>query len=167
VRPVYRLHTRLWLPRPRPDVFAFFADARNLQRITPPFIAFRILGAPPAMSAGTHIAYRIGLRGLPMTWHSEITVWDPPARFIDVQRRGPYATWEHTHEFEEREHGTLVVDTVRYTLRGPAFASRFINRAIVAPDLERIFAYRHEALQDAFDARGAARPAPIVIDRES
>ena len=163
MRPVYRLDTWLWLPRPRPDVFHFFADATNLERLTPSFLAFRILTPRPVdMRRGTIIDYRIGLRGLPMKWRSEITTWEPPVRFADVQVRGPYRAWEHTHAFEELDGGTRVVDSVRYALRGPAFASAAINRLLVAPDLARIFAYRHEALQDAFAVRGQARIGPVV-----
>ena len=161
---VFSLDTWLWLPRPQDEVFAFFADAANLERITPPFLAFRILTPTPvAMRPGATIDYRIGLRGLPMTWRSEITSWEPPVRFVDVQRRGPYRLWEHTHTFEARDGGTQVVDSVRYALPGPAFISAIVNRLIVAPDLERIFLYRHEALEDAFDARGRARGGPIAL----
>ena len=163
MKAVYRLDTSLWLPRRRDEVFRFFADARNLERITPPFIAFRIVGAPPEMRAGARIDYRIGLRGLRLTWQSEISVWDPPLRFVDEQRRGPYASWEHTHLFHEQDGGTAITDSVRYTLRGPRFAAGMINRLIVAPDLYRIFTYRHEALQEAFAARETARAAPVTI----
>jgi len=164
MRPVHRLDTWLWLPRPRPEVFDFFADAKNLERLTPSFLAFRILTPPPVdMRRGTIIDYRIGLRGLPLTWRSEITTWEPPVRFADVQVRGPYREWEHTHAFEEHDGGTRVVDTVRYALRGPAFAAAAINRLLVAPDLARIFAYRHEALQDAFGVRGEARMGRVVM----
>jgi ligand-binding SRPBCC domain-containing protein len=167
MRPVYRLDTRLWLPRPRGEVFAFFADAQNLERITPSFLAFRIRTPPPIdMGPGTLIDYRIGLRGLPMTWRSEITVWEPPARFVDVQRRGPYRSWEHTHTFEEQDEGTTVLDTVRYSLPGPACAAAVVNRLIVAPDLARIFEYRHQALQDAFRAT-TARRGTVTIAREA
>ena len=166
-RPAYRLDTWLWLPLPRGDVFDFFADATNLERITPSFLAFRVLTPPPVeMRRGTLIDYRIGLRGLPMTWRSEITTWEPPVRFADVQVRGPYRAWEHTHTFEEHDGGTRVVDTVRYALPGPAIAAAALNRFVVAPDLERIFTYRHEALQDAFHVRGEARIGRVVMRQD-
>jgi ligand-binding SRPBCC domain-containing protein len=116
------------------------------------------------MRAGTIIDYRIGLRGLPMTWRSEITVWDPPHRFVDVQRRGPYRLWEHTHAFTEQDGGTLVEDTVRYALPVPSFAAGLVNRLIVEPDLRRIFSYRHTALEQALDVPGRAHP--IECSRE-
>ena len=164
----YRLETWLWLPLPRANVFAFFADAKNLERITPSFLAFRILTPIPLdMRAGTLIDYRVAVRGLPMKWRSKITTWEPPARFADVQVRGPYREWRHTHAFEERDGGTLVVDTVQYAVRGPAPIARVINRLLVAPDLSRIFTFRHEALQDAFHARGQARAGPVTISRDS
>ena len=168
MRAAYRLDTWLWLPRPRDEVFAFFANAGNLERITPAFLAFRILTPLPLdMHAGTLIDYRVGLRGVPMKWQSKITTWEPPARFADVQVRGPYHEWTHTHVFDERDGGTLVIDRVQYSLRGPGFIGHAINRLLVAPDLTRIFSFRHEALQDAFGIRGQAQAGPVSINRES
>lgn len=166
MRPVYQLHTSLWLPSPREAVFAFFAEAQNLERITPPFLAFHITTPQPVeMRRGTIIDYRIGLRGLKMTWRSEIAAWEPPGRFSDVQLRGPYREWEHTHLFEERDGGTQVTDTVRYALPGPAFTASLINSLVVAPDLKRIFTYRHEALREAFGAGERARAEAVEISR--
>jgi ligand-binding SRPBCC domain-containing protein len=168
MRAAYRLDTWLWLPRPRDEVFAFFADATNLERITPSFLAFRILTPSPVdMRAGTFIDYRVGVRGVPMKWRSQITTWDPPVRFADVQVRGPYREWTHTHTFEERDGGTLVVDTVQYSLRGPRFIGNAVNRLLVAPELTRIFLFRHDALQDAFGVRGEARAGPVTISPDS
>jgi ligand-binding SRPBCC domain-containing protein len=165
MRRVYRLDTWLWIPLPRAVVFDFFADARNLERITPAFLVFRMLTPTPVqMRRGTLIDYRIGLRGLPMTWRSEITTWDPPACFVDVQVRGPYRAWHHTHAFEDVDGGTRVVDTVEYAVRGPSLIANAINRLVVAPDLTRIFTFRHEALQDAFDVRGRVKVGPVTID---
>jgi ligand-binding SRPBCC domain-containing protein len=145
-------------------VFAFFADAKNLERITPAFLSFRILTPLPLdMRAGTFIDYRVGLRGLPMKWRSQITTWEPPVRFVDVQVRGPYREWKHTHAFDERDDGTLVLDTVLYSLRGPAFIGHAIDRLLVAPNLTRIFSFRHDALQDAFGVRGQTRVGPVTI----
>ena len=153
-----------WLPRPREEVFRFFSDAGNLQRITPPFLHFQVLTrAPIAMRQGALIDYRLKLHGIPMRLRSEITAWEPPVRFADVQVRGPYAEWNHTHTFEEEEGGTMVRDVVRYRLRGPAFASRLINRLLVAPDTRRIFEFRHTALEEIFGVRNQGRAGEIVF----
>jgi len=166
MRPAYRLDTWLWLPLARPDVFEFFANPENLERITPSFLSFRVLTpAPIDMRRGTRIDYRLGMRGLPMKWRSEITTWEPPLRFVDVQVRGPYRHWEHTHVFQERDGGTFITDRVRYVLRGPGFIAPAINRLLVVPDLTRIFAFRHQALQEIFGAPGHAKAGPISISR--
>lgn len=134
--------------------FSFFSDAFNLERITPKWLQFRVLTPPPiSMGKGTLLDYELRVRGLPMRWQSEITVWEPPgegdssngrsARFVDVQRRGPYRRWEHEHLFEEIEGGTRVVDRVTYAVPG----GWIVERLLVGPDVRRIFKYRAEALQ--------------------
>jgi ligand-binding SRPBCC domain-containing protein len=166
VADVYQLTTSLWLPQPREDVFSFFADAHNLERITPPFLRFEILNTSPIeMRSGALIDHRLRLHGLPLRWRTEITTWDPPYKFVDTQLRGPYTEWVHTHAFEEDNGGTLVKDSVRYRLPGPSFATRLVNRLMVAPDTKKIFEYRHEALRRAFAGSETARPGPVVISR--
>ena len=143
----FTLQTELWLPRPRDEVFAFFADARNLETLTPPWLKFEVLTPTPIeMRPGTLIDYRIRVHGFPIRWRTEITAWDPPRRFVDVQLRGPYTLWHHAHTFEERDGGTLCLDRVRYRPRGGAL----INWLFVRRDVERIFQYRQQRLRELF-----------------
>lgn len=144
---IFKLTNELWLPQPPEEVFPFFADAGNLERLTPPSLRFRILTPPPIeMAVGTLIDYRIRLRGIPMRWQSEITVWEPPHRFIDEQRRGPYRLWVHEHTFDARDGGTLATDIVQYAVFGGAI----VQRLFVASELARIFEYRNAVLKDYF-----------------
>ena len=146
----FTFHAELWLPRPRDEVFAFFADAHNLQALTPPWLKFDVLTpAPIAMRPGALIDYRIRVHGLPIRWQTEIREWNPPWRFVDGQLRGPYKLWHHTHAFEERDGGTLCVDDVRYCPRGGAL----MNWLFVRRDVERIFAFRQERLAERFGLR--------------
>ena len=144
----FRLSVERVLSAELEQVFAFFAEPRNLERITPPWLRFRIVGEPPTMAAGTQIHYRLRLHGIPVGWHTEITDWSPPHRFVDVQRRGPFALWEHQHTFETTNRGTLMRDTVDYSMALP----RVSNRLVVASDLRAIFEYRHAAIAAAFGA---------------
>ncbi len=141
----FTLQTEQWLPRPLDEVFSFFADARNLEAITPPWLKFEVLTPPPIpMRAGTLIDYRIRVHGIPIRWRTEIAEWQPPHRFVDVQLRGPYTLWHHTHLFEERDGGTLCRDHVRYRPRGGAL----MNWLFVRRDVERIFQYRRQRLEE-------------------
>lgn len=129
-----------WLPRPLDEVFCFFADARNLERITPAWLRFRILTpAPIEMAVGTRIEYRLRIRGVPLRWESEITAWEPPHRFVDEQRRGPYRSWIHTHSFVADGQGTRILDEVDYSVWG----GRVVDRLLVRRDVAKIFDYRH------------------------
>ena len=127
-----------------PDaVFAFFADASNLEAITPPGLRFRIVTPGPIrMGPGTLIEYRLSLHRVPIRWLTRIEVWEPGARFVDVQVRGPYCSWRHTHSFEPRAEGTLMRDSVQYALP-IGLLGRLAHAAFVRRDLERIFDFRH------------------------
>lgn len=152
----YILETELWLPRSRDEIFPFFAEARNLETLTPPWLRFEVLTpAPITMRPGALIDYRLRVHGVPLRWRTEIAEWQPPQRFVDVQVRGPYRLWHHTHTFEAREGGTLCGDRVRYWPRGGAV----INWLLVRRDVERIFAFRRRRMQELFGG-GPPLPSP-------
>ena len=138
---------------PPAATFEFFADAANLERITPPWLSFRILRPPGEMVVGTLIDYRLRLHGVPLRWTSRIEAWDPPHRFVDLQVRGPYALWEHTHSFQEVDEGTRVADRVRYRQRLGVLGAA-ADRLFASRDVERIFDYRERALPALLAADG-------------
>ena len=143
----FTFHTELWLPRRREEIFSFFAEARNLQAITPPWLKIEVLTpAPVIMGKGTLIDYRISVHGIPVHWRTEISEWQAPHQFVDSQLRGPYVLWHHTHTFAERGRGTLCLDDVRYYPRGGAL----INWLFVRRDVERIFEFRGKKLAEIF-----------------
>lgn len=143
----FTLTATQWLARPVSEVFPFFADAGNLNVLTPPWLRFEILTPRPiSMKVGALIDYRLRLRGLPVRWQSEITAWQPPFRFVDEQRRGPYRLWHHEHTFREQDGGTLVEDHVRYAVLGGAL----VERLFVRRDITTIFTYRQQKLLAVF-----------------
>ena len=143
---VHVLQREQVLPGSPDDVFPFFADARNLEAITPPLLRFEVVTPDPIeMGVGTLIQYRLRLRGVPVQWLTSIQAWDPPHRFVDVQVRGPYALWHHTHTFEPHEDGTLMRDIVRYAIGfGPL--GDVAHRLFVRRDVESIFDFRRQEL---------------------
>jgi ligand-binding SRPBCC domain-containing protein len=140
----YSFSTSMFVDLPRDRVFPFFADAANLERITPPELRFRITSPlPPAIERGVTLHYRLHLFGIPMRWSSLIPVWEPPERFVDEQLRGPYRSWIHTHQFAESGSGTIISDEVRYSL--PFGMLGALAHPFIALQLRRIFAFRQRA----------------------
>jgi ligand-binding SRPBCC domain-containing protein len=139
---VYQLHREIKVGRPLHEVFEFFSHAENLERLTPPWMKFRILTPSPiVLKQGARISYALRVHGLPLKWLTEIEGWDPPHEFVDVQLKGPYKLWRHRHQFSEVEGGTLVQDTVQYALPF-GLLGRLAHRLQVARDLDEIFEYR-------------------------
>ena len=151
------LETSLFLPRPLGEVFPFFAEAGNLQRITPPWVDFRITTPLPiAMRVGARIDYRLTVHGVPISWRTEITAWEPPCHFIDTQLKGPYRRWIHSHRFREADGGTWVDDQVDFAVPG----GWPIEHLFVRRDLSRIFLHRQYATLAAFGV-GAHEPPTV------
>jgi ligand-binding SRPBCC domain-containing protein len=155
----YRLKCDVRVPAPIEEVFAFFADATQLERLTPDWLHFAVLTPTPIrMRAGTLIDYKLRVHGIPMRWRSRIGLWEPPHRFADEQLRGPYRHWYHMHSFEEDGDQTICRDEVEYSVIGGSL----IHSLFVKRDLRRIFAYRSQVLIDIF-GHGRTEPSADIM----
>jgi len=147
---VYELKHVQLLPLPVEQVFAFFERPENLAKLTPSSLGFEILTPSPIkMCSGALIDYSVRVLGLPVRWTTLITDYDPPHGFVDVQIRGPYSFWHHSHQFEAVEEGAVMTDTVRYVLPF-SWVGRFVHVLFVRRQLHHIFSYRSEVLQSQF-----------------
>ena len=157
----YELECEMLVPRGIQETFAFFENPHNLARITPPWLRFVILSdGPIEMRAGAEIDYTIRYLGLKLGWKTLIEEYEPPFHFVDVQLRGPYKRWRHTHSFRPTEEGTLVRDHVRYELPlGPI--GRLAHRFRVRSQLRSIFAYRRTALAEIFRASASEQTLQV------
>ena len=140
-----KFQTEMYLDKPIDKVFKIFSDPTNLEELTPPWLNFKIVSPKPlGIGLGAIIDYRLRIRKIPISWQSEITKWDPPSLFVDLQNKGPYRHWEHTHEFRPSGERTLVRDTVSYKVPG----GFIIDRLFVRRDIKRIFRYRQLKLEE-------------------
>lgn len=147
--------TEIWLPLPPEHLFSFFADAANLEAITPPWLHFKIsTPAPIEMREGTLIDYKLRIHGLPIQWRTHISRWQPPLVFVDEQLRGPYRKWIHQHTFDALDGGTLVQDRVEYAVPFDLVAWKWF----VGPEIEKIFRYRSEQLRKRFCTKNPNQP---------
>lgn len=145
-----RFSSAIWIPVPVEKAFAFFSKAENLNKLTPPWLHFEILTELPVeMRNGTLLDYRLKLHGIPVKWKTQIVQWNPPFQFVDLQLRGPYRKWVHTHTFVEKDNGTVVEDLVNYSVPG-FFLEPLIHKYFIEPDISRIFEYRRSQLSEIF-----------------
>ncbi|MGF1482777.1 MAG: SRPBCC family protein [Opitutales bacterium] len=153
------LKRECFLPLPLEEVFSFFADAGNLERITPKNLHFKILTPQPIkMREGTLIDYKLRINGFPARWRTLISSWEPPYAFTDEQLKGPYKQWIHRHTFEAREGGTLMTDHVRYKL--PFYPLGQIAYPFVKWQVEGIFTHRNQVIPEALGIENSDAVTP-------
>lgn len=143
-----------WIPLPPPEVFAFFSNANNLELITPKWLNFHIVRiSTETLSKGTSIDYQLKIRGIPVRWQSLIEEWTPHELFIDIQTKGPYKSWHHTHRFIPKDGGTLILDEVRYEVPFGGIGD-FLLGSWVDADIRKIFGYRKKVIEQLLGAMG-------------
>ena len=146
----YILKKESFINKSPDEVFAFFSRPENLEKVTPKHLQFKILTSLPVeIHAGSIIDYQIKIYGIPFSWRTEIAVWEPTHRFVDIQVKGPYRVWIHEHRFEKYGTGTRMLDTLEYVVPGGWFAP-LIHRLFVKKDLESIFNYRERKFDKIF-----------------
>lgn len=165
---VWKIIAKQTLPRPIGEIFPFFSDAFNLEKLTPHFLGFKVLTPKPIeMRTGQIINYTLKIHHIPIRWKTTILDWNPPHSFVDNQDQGPYTLWHHTHAFTPTNEGrsTLCTDTVLYKPKGWILAP-IINKFFVQRDVKNIFEYRFKQLQEIFPANPAT-PTPQTTHRSS
>ena len=107
-------------------------------------------GADKAMHAGQVIIYKVyPFPYIPTTWVTEITHVEHNKFFVDEQRFGPYVFWHHQHFITQIPGGVLMEDIVHYKIP-MVFLGRMLNGLMVAPKLNKIFAFRQKVLAKMF-----------------
>jgi ligand-binding SRPBCC domain-containing protein len=147
---IYAFDKTTKVPGDLKGVFLFFSKAENLQRITPPWLQFKILSPLPiTIEQDTLIDYQIRLYGFPIRWRTKITSWEPPHRFVDTQIKGPYTLWIHEHRFEQTDGHVTIYDHIDYKIPG-GIVSPILNKFFVKADIEKIFNHRQNVIQQIF-----------------
>ncbi|MBD3233273.1 MAG: CDP-paratose 2-epimerase [candidate division Zixibacteria bacterium] len=147
---MYELKREQLVDKPAEDLFTFFSKAENLSKITPSGMGFQMLTPLPVeMKEGTVLDYVVHIAGFPVRWTTLITHCKPPNKFVDIQLKGPYSYWHHTHSFISTDGGTLVIDEVRYAIP-LGIMGRIVHGLFVKRQLKKIFDYRSEAIKRIF-----------------
>lgn len=148
--PFYRFRQYQYVEKPIEEVFEFFSDAKNLERITPSQLSFRIDSqSTDEIQEGTEFIYKLKIHGFPAKWKTIITNWDPPFQFVDYQEFGPYKVWFHNHMFIPTKNGTLLVDEVKFILPFQWFTRHFIAW-FIKKDVKNIFEHRYKYIEEFY-----------------
>lgn len=153
----YRLRRTQQLSCSMEAAWMFFSSPKNLARITPKALNFKVLTNTDDgdIYPGMEINYKVSpVMGIPLKWKTVITQVDPQKSFTDFQEKGPYKYWHHFHEFEMNNDGVLMKDTVDYELPFGVLG-RLAHRLFVKSKLEEIFSYRYKVLEDLFNKKDA------------
>ena len=149
---IYELRTEITVKAPLEQVWAFFSNPKNLQRITPDYMGFQIVKCPEVETIfnGMIIEYIVRpILNLPLKWVTEIKEVQPLVSFTDIQLKGPYALWHHFHSFEKINGHTKMADMVKYAMP-LSILGNITHQLFVKKQLEEIFKYREVAVRTLF-----------------
>jgi uncharacterized protein (TIGR01777 family) len=150
-----RLSSGIWVNRKMDEVIPFFSSEKNLEKITPHFLLFHVLGKSTLeMEEGTLIDYRLKIHGFPVRWQTRISKWQMNpvySEFVDEQISGPYARWHHTHGFEPVAGGTWLTDRVVFRLPWVSLGGQ-LALPWVQKDVRSIFEYRKKVISEIFSS---------------
>ncbi|MFN8370306.1 MAG: TIGR01777 family oxidoreductase [Bacteriovoracaceae bacterium] len=145
-----RLVNYQFIPQDIKTVFPFFMSETNLEKLTPPYLNFKVLGkSTDTIRSGTIIDYKLHLHGIPINWKTKIDSFIENEQFVDEQIKGPYQKWHHTHTFIPLKSGTLMIDEVTYKLP-MGILGKIVAHPFVKKDVETIFKFRTEVIKQLF-----------------
>ena len=137
----YETHT----DSPRPEVFDWFERKGSFRRLMPPWEVAEEVRADETLEDGAQRIFRFPMGPIKMTWVAEHLGYQPPEKFEDIMKKGPFRSWHHVHRFIEKDGGTVVHDEVDYKLPmgvlGRIFGSRNVRNR-----LNRMFRARENRL---------------------
>lgn len=150
---IYQLERKQRLAMGLEQAWDFFSNPRNLERITPDDLHFRIFTeVPDVVYTGLMIGYKLRVPpGLPVTWWTEIKSVEAPFRFVDEQRSGPYRMWYHEHHFRAVVGGVEMTDKLHYALPCGVLG-RVAHALFVQRQVRGIFDHRIGVLERMFGA---------------
>lgn len=145
LEPCFTFEAHQYIPLSKEEVWPFFSDPHNLEKITPEALHFKIINiSDNQIQAKSLIEYRLRLRGIPIHWKTLIDSFEPNKEFVDTQTKGPYRIWHHTHTFTPCRNGTIMTDRVRYQL--PLLPFGIIALPLIAREIGLIFSYRRQSI---------------------
>ena len=147
---MHKVVKTLEINKPLEEVFQFFNTPKNLSRLMPKLMGFKLLTPEPIiMKEGAVFDYQIRMMGLPMRWTSYISEYDPPNAFADIQLKGPNSYWHHRHRFVANGDSTTVIDEVHYMLP-LGILGRIANALVMKWMVSYIFNYRTKVVDAVF-----------------
>ena len=142
--------TQCWIPAKRKDVFTFFCNPKNLERMTPPWLHFKMTNQTTSeVGKDTEFTYKLKIHGVPIRWTSRIESWQPESEFSDIQLSGPYSKWFHMHRFKDQDGGTLMLDDVTYQPPG-GWLGKILAGPFIRRDIKTIFEFRERTIKQVF-----------------
>ncbi len=159
---MYRIERKQRLPGSIEEIWKFFSFPDNLKKISPPALGFNIVsGLEGPIYVGMVVTYTVNsVFSIPFTWVTEITQVEDKKLFVDRQRSGPYAYWNHQHYFNVIPNGVEMIDILEYKMPLGVLGS-LVHPFLVKDKIESIFEYRREKLEELF---GVYEPSSSAVE---
>lgn len=133
---------------PAADVFSYHERSSALQRLSPPWEPIRVLEKNGGIRVGDTVSIQMNMGPFKATWKAKHIEYEENRQFVDLQVKGPFKYWKHTHSFRSiNPLETNLKDTVRLELPFGAYGHA-LGYSKVRKKLNQLFTYRHITTQN-------------------
>jgi len=137
--PIYQRSFEVHAPLSK--VAAFHDAPASLIAITPPPVRVTVERFDAPVQAGSQVIFTLHIGPINVRWEAVIAEYQPQQYFRDVQIRGPFGAWSHTHTFMTKPGVTIVNDRVEY--QPPlGWLGKLIDPVVIRPSLSFLFRFR-------------------------
>jgi uncharacterized protein len=137
---------RIHLSAPIETVFTWHQREGAFHRLTPPWMKVQVLLADKSLEDGATVVLNIYVAGFPIRWELVHQNYEAGKQFEDIQRKGPFSYWKHTHRFiPQGVDSCILEDDMEYAMPG-GILGYYLARFFIEPQLKKLFQYRHQIM---------------------
>lgn len=152
------------------DLFNYHARPGAFERLNPPWQPVEVISAEGGIKDGARVTIRVPILGpLGFKWSLAHQNYIDGKQFQDIQVRGPFSYWKHTHTIDSHSNGSELADQIDYAFPGDPIGT-LVDTLHFKGELKKLFSYRHAVTRNDLEVMArypSTKPLKVLISGAS